>query len=328
MKSKLAWTAFGVTLMISLGIRFCELSAGQTWNGLSTALCIVLAAGFMVCFFASRRDHTMVRLPLNGRVLSIAYMITGVMLSAISVVFQAKNRTGRFPYLSGICTILAVCAGLILCLQGSLFIANGQNYAARHQALALLPSVWCCCALVLQFHVNTEEVANTADILRTGALIFLLLTLLSLAQMAAEVKRVSRGRLFGLGLPFVIFVVVSALPQTAGIAIVYPNGMQWVLLVFAAFVMFSLLTVRPMTREELTGETEDMEEPEVRPVVMKDNPSLRLQHFLSKRPIVASRENPRPLSQNEVDKRLERILVQYLGQSFKAKCYFYRRRNR
>lgn len=324
MKSKLAWAVFGVTLAASLGLRLVALTAAETFGTMSILLCAVLAVGVAVCFFACRTDHTMVRLPFSGRVLSIAYIAAGILLTGITIVYQAWNKTGLFPYTTGICTILAVAAGLMLCLQGCLFAADGQNYFAAHPMLALIPAVWCCAELVLQFRINVSEAVNLENILRTGSLIFLLLTLQSLAQMAAQVRRVSRGRLFGLGFGAVTFCVVSVLPKIGSVsAAAYPPGLLWVLLVLSAFVMISLCTVRPMTREELTGETEDEEEPEVRPVVMKDAPALSVHLQRGNRPVIASREDRRPLSQSEMEKRLERVLVQYLGQRYNAKCYFY-----
>ncbi|MCH4239022.1 MAG: hypothetical protein LKF71_01960 [Oscillospiraceae bacterium] len=328
MKLKLAWVAFVTSLAAAMGIRFCELSgyASGTWNVMSEVLCIVLAAGCIVCFFVSRRDHTMVRLPFSGRVLSIVFILSGILLSGIAVVAQARNKTGRFPYTTGICTLLAVFAGLILCLQGCLFAADGQNFAAEHPVLTKWPAFWCFGELVLQVFVDLSEPLTSGHILRTGALFFMTLTLFSLAQMDAEARRVSRGRLFGFGFPAVLFAAVSVCPEIFGAPVIYPQGMQWTLLVIGTFITFSLLTVRPMTREELTGETEDMEEPEVRPVVMKDSPVLLSHRMLVKRPVIASRDDPRPLSPNEMDKRLERVLVQYLVQSYDAKCYFYRRK--
>lgn len=326
MKSKLAWAAFGITLAASLGLRLFQLAAAETWGTLSILLCSVLAAGTVVCFAACRADHTMVRLPFSGRVLSIAYIAAGVLLTGISIVYQAWNKTGKYPYTMGICTVLAVVAGLMLCLQGCLFAADGQNFFAAHPILAMAPALWCCAELLLQFRMNTSEAVNTENILRTGALVFLLLMLQSLAQMAAEVQRVSRGRLFGLGFATVIFVAVSVLPKlNSAVAVAYPPGLLWVLPVLSAFIMISICTVRPMTHEELTGGTEDEEEPEVRPVIMKDAPSLSNHRQRGNRPVIASREDRRPLSQNEMEKRLERVLIQYLGQKYDTKCYFYTR---
>ncbi|WOC32015.1 MULTISPECIES: hypothetical protein [Caproicibacterium] len=324
MKSKLAWAAFGVTLAVSLGLRAVQLAAAETFGAWGIALCGVLAAGALVCLLACRSDHTMVRLPVSGRLLSTAYTLTGILLTGVSVVYQAWNKTGKFPYTTGICTVLAVAAGLMLCLEGCLFAADGQNYFADHPVLALTPTLWCCAELVLQFRVNASEPVSTENILRTGALLFLMLTLQALVQMDTEVRRVSRGRLFGLTFATVLFAAASALPRFGNAeAAAYPPGLLWVLPVMGAFLMIAVCTVRPMTREELTGETEDEEVPEVRPVVMKDAPTLTARRSRGNRPVIASREDRRPLSPNEMEKRLERVLIQYLGQKYNAKCYFY-----
>lgn len=323
MKRKLPWAAFIVTMGAALGLRLCQSSIGETWGTVSMVLCAVLLGGGAVCFFSALSEKTFVRFPAHSTLLGVICLAAGALLAGVSVVFQALNRTAKFAYGTGVCTLLAVFAGLVLFLQGSLFLTGGQNFFHRHPLLALLPSLWCCGELVLQFCVNAESAINMENILHTVSLIFLLFTLESMAQMVSGVRRVACGRLYAFGLPAVLATAVSV-PSQAGMAS-FPPGLVWVLLVLAVFTLISLLTLRPMSLEELNeAEETDEEKPEIRPVIRKSGHIvLPKNRRPARRPVVASREDPRPMLQEELDARLERTLMQYLAQRYRPQCYFY-----
>lgn len=332
MKSKLAWAAFSVSLAAALPARLWRalLGGGGEWGALDVGAVAALGAGALLTVFSARRDRTVMRLPLRGRVLAGAYMAMGALLMAVSVVGVARAGTGRFPSMTAVCTLLAVFAGLVLFLQGCLFAAGGQNFAALHPGLALLPTFWCCLALVLQFRVNLAEVLKVQNVLQTAMLIFLLLALLSLAEMASGMRAVTRGRLYGWGLPAVACTACAAAPRLAQAGAgaqpqpAVPPGLLVLGLLFAAFLCVSLATVRPATREERVGDLEDEEQPSVRPVVMMNPPAVAGPRVhAGRRPVVASRDDPRPLTPTEAELRTQRVLVRYLQQAWDARCYFY-----
>ncbi|MCH3972657.1 MAG: hypothetical protein LKE53_07850 [Oscillospiraceae bacterium] len=321
MKQKLPWLVFLLTLGVSLGLRLCQLPIETGWGPVSLVMCAVLFGGSAVCLFTARTDKTVVRLPQHSAFLGAAYLGAGLLLAGISVVFQAWNRAGDYAYLMGAGTLLAVFAGLMLFLQGCLFL-SGQNFFASHPILALAPSLWCFAELFLQFRVNVASPVGLENILRTAAIIFLLLTLQSLAKMASGVKRVARGSVTSVGLPAVLTAAVAA--PAAWKSASFLAGLSWALLVLALFVLISLLTLRPMSLEELSKEEEDAgeEKPQVRPVVRRKTRQTRA-HRHVRPPVVASREDPHPLPQQELDARLEHSLVIYLEEHYQPQCYFY-----
>lgn len=333
MKSKLAWVGFLVA-MTALPLRIAQLFLNAPdWSPLGIACLATLGAGAALTALDARHsDRTVMRLPLRGRGLAGVYLCMGALLTGVSLVGVA--RTGlhaSYPSMTAICALLSVFAGLILFLEGVLFAADGQNFAVQHPVLALAPVFWSLMAIVIQVRADVAAL-SVQGILQTALAAFLALGLLALGQMAAEARAVTRGRLFGWCLPAIACALVAGAPRilwamwTASPAAVSPPGFLIVGLLMAVFLWVSLVTVRPATREERVGELEPEEEPSVRPVVMMDPPAMSGPRLhTGRRPVVASREDPRPLSPTEAELRTERVLVRYLQQAWNARCYFYKK---
>ena len=333
MKSKLAWVGFLVAL-VAMPLRMAQLFLGAPdWGPIGIACLAALGGGAALTALSARRsDRTVMRLPLRGRGLAGVYLGMGALLTGVSLVGVA--RTGlhaSFPSLTAICTLLSVFAGVILFLEGALFAADGQNFAVQHPVLVLAPVFWSLMVIVIQICADVAAL-SVQGILQTALAAFLALGMLALGQMAAGTRAVTRGRLFGWCLPAIACALAAGAPRilwavwTASPVAVSPPGFLILGLLLAVFLWVSLATVRPATREERVGEMEPEEEPSVRPVVMMDPPAMSGPRLhAGRRPVVASREDPRPLSPTEADLRTERVLVRYLQQAWDARCYFYKK---
>ena len=331
MKSKGAFLGFFLTLLAGAGCRAAQLFLGlpdESAFGLLAPGALLLG-GFLT-LLPARREKTVMRLPLHGRVQAGAYLVLGLGVMGLSVVCTGLTRLGQYQTWNALAMLLAILAGLVFFMQGCLFAADGQNFAAQHPKVSLLPVFWCLWNLAVQVRVYVE--AFSVQSLLVGVLfLYLSFSFLAFAQMAAGSRAVTRGRLAGWSLAAIASaaaVCVEAVfegPQ-ALVSAMQPPGSLLAGALCAVFLCVSLSSVRPATKEERVGEREEEEEPSVRPVVMMDPPAMSGPRLhAGRRPVVASREDLHVLTPSEIDLRTERVLVRYLQQAWDAKCYFYRK---
>ena len=110
---------------------------------------------------------------------------------------RGLTRLGQYQTWNALAMLLAILAGLVFFMQGCLFAADGQNFAAQHPKVSLLPVFWCLWNLAVQVRVCVE--AFSVQSLLVGVLfLYLSFSFLAFAQMAAGSRAVTRGAARGL----------------------------------------------------------------------------------------------------------------------------------
>ena len=295
MKTKYLWLTFGIAFLLAVPLRVYQLlflmdSTGFYTDGDTTSWMIlgILFAATAILVVGSLTGKKLPKRFAQTR--NIPSGVINVLLGAGAVCYSIweimrlaapkdpnTSLAGGLLYVAIILSFVGVGAGIVWILNGvSSFL--GKNLLRWIPTAGILPPIWMAILLFIQtvqFTGNSITLNNTEQLYDTTTLVFMALFAFNHCKMIAGAQGKKCGkRVYGYGLPMVLFGVISALPGilSALFHTTDAGSFGWlfslvVLLLSLSAVVFLMLLPRPKDafEEELVevpAEEEEAPKPE------------------------------------------------------------------
>ena len=233
MKTKYLWLTFGIAFLLAVPLRVYQLlflmdSTGFYTDGDTTSWMIlgILFAATAILVVGSLTGKKLPKRFTQTR--NIPSGVINVLLGAGAVCYSIweimrlaapkdpnTSLAGGLLYVAIILSFVGVGAGIVWILNGvSSFL--GKNLLRWIPTAGILPPIWMAILLFIQtvqFTGNSITLNNTEQLYDTTTLVFMALFAFNHCKMFAGAQGKKCGkRVYGYGLPTVLFGVISALP--------------------------------------------------------------------------------------------------------------------
>jgi hypothetical protein len=272
MRKKSAWIILAAMLLVTLPARLSQIlffmdreTGFYSDQGVLTAVVSVgLAVGALAVAILCYTDRSKPKCYSVIRSISTAVfgILAGLGLVVESVFGLMDGNSGQIHTMYMILSLVGILTGIVFMLTAYDF-SVGENRFAKYPALALVPPIWGCAALVALF-ITYVAVANVAEnIYNTFTVIFLLLFLFAQAKLLAGVESQNSSRLvYVFGLPAILFSLVTGISGVVSYFIgarqigYFPVGLHFVNVLLTLYIFVFLLAVRKLPDEELPADEE------------------------------------------------------------------------